>query len=424
MIPTNQAEEDTTLNVPNINNLFQFASTLIGNNENSDVPSPFSFLNSPEFSQTVESMTRGLLSTLTQGSTTSNRRKRNRMVKKDAEEEEECDKKNRTKDLVLELPVSLEDMYRGKNKKITVKRKRSYEQSDGTYKIVEERHQLVVEIERGARNDTKIVFPNKADELPGFEKGDVVVILKEQEHSLYIRCFDDLMINRNISISELFYFDTVLKLLDGSFVRIQNSENDLLSDLGYIRKIIGKGMPVPSDPTKYGDLFIQFNVVPNCEVIPSKQELRNIFPPLNELPEDCNENESIELEKLEDDDYYKLDLFEEDECSESNEDSSDEESESELDETQVNTSIKEGEEEEEDDDEDENEEEEEEEDDDEDEEDDDDDDEELTEQQRDNYVEEDNDEEFKEEIQPEDIIVFKSSKKGSKIREVLDLDTC
>ena len=93
MIPTNQAEEDTTLNVPNINNLFQFASTLIGNNENSDVPSPFSLLNSPEFSQTVESMTRGLLSTLTQGSTTSNRRKRNRMVKKDAEEEEECDKK-------------------------------------------------------------------------------------------------------------------------------------------------------------------------------------------------------------------------------------------------------------------------------------------------------------------------------------------
>ena len=253
----------------------------------------------------------------------------------------------RTKDLVLELSVTLEDMYRGKNKKITVKRKRSYKQSDGTYKIVEERHQLIVDIEQGARNDTKIVFPNEADELPGFENGDVIVILKEQEHPLYIRCLDDLMINRNISISELFYFDTVLKLLDGFSVQIQNSKNNLLSDLGYIRKIVGKGMPVPSDPTKYGDLFVQFNVVPNCEVVPSKEELHHIFPPLNESPEDCVEKEAIELEKLEDDDYYKLDLFEEDECSESNENSSDDDdSESELDKTETNKGIEEEEEDE------------------------------------------------------------------------------
>ena len=66
MIPTNQADEDSILNVPNINNLFQLASSLMGNVD--DNQSPFSFLNTPEFSQTVESMTQGLLSTLSQGS--------------------------------------------------------------------------------------------------------------------------------------------------------------------------------------------------------------------------------------------------------------------------------------------------------------------------------------------------------------------
>ena len=419
----NQADDTLPpfpINGPNMNNFLQFASTLMGNGEGAgagDAQSPFSFLNSPEFTQTVECMTRGLLSSLSNGSmgtpNSNNKRKRENKRLQTEEGEDDEEQEMKTKDLVLELPVTLEDMHRGKNKKITVKRKRSYEQSDGTFKIVEERHQWIVEIDRGARNDTRIVFPNEADELPGFQKGDVVVILKEQEHPVYIRCLDDLMITRNISISELFYFDTVLKLLDGSSLRIQNSANDLLSDLGYIRKVAGKGMPVPSDPDTYGDLFLQFNVVPNCEDIPVKEELRKIFPPLNEVPDDSVDTVPVELEKLEDDDYYKLDLFEEDECSESN--SSDDEEESDT--LHECSKEEEEDEEEEDDEEDEEDEEEEEEEEEEYQQEEEEDEEEVAE-------EEGNENEFQEDIEPEDIIVFKSNKKGSRIRETLDLDAC
>ena len=221
------------------------------------------------------------------------------------------------------------------------------------------------------------------------------------------------MITRNISISELFYFDTVLKLLDGSSLRIQNSANDLLSDLGYIRKVAGKGMPVPSDPDTYGDLFIQFNVVPNCEDIPVKEELRKIFPPLNEVPDDSVDTVPVELEKLEDDDYYKLDLFEEDECSELN--CSDDEEESD---TLHECSKEEEEDEEEEDDEDDEEDEEEEEEEEEEYQ------QEEEEDEEEVAEEEGNENEFQEDIEPEDIIVFKSNKKGSRIRETLDLDAC
>ena len=82
----------------------------MGGNGN-DLPSPLAFINTPEFSQTVESMTRGLLESLTNGGgfPQVNRKKSNKT---------ENDEKNKTKDLVLELPVSLEDLYRGKKKKI------------------------------------------------------------------------------------------------------------------------------------------------------------------------------------------------------------------------------------------------------------------------------------------------------------------
>ena len=296
------------LKAPQLGDIFKMASSIMGGNGN-DLPSPLAFINTPEFSQTVESMTRGLLESLTNGGgfPQVNRKKSNKT---------ENDEKNKTKDLVLELPVSLEDLYRGKNKKVTVKRKRSYEQSDGTFKIVEERHKLLIEIKKGSRNDQRIVFPNEADELPGFESGDVIIILKEQEHPVFIRCFDDLMVNRNISISELFYFDTCLTLLDGTSIRIKNTQNDLLSESGYIRKITGKGMPIPNNPTKYGDLFVQFNVVPQCDVVPSKEDLCALFPPLNVLSKEDESKEVIELDILADDDFYKLDLFEEDECDE------------------------------------------------------------------------------------------------------------
>ena len=297
------------IKTPQLSDFFKIASNLMnGSNENEEFNSPLSFMNSPEFSQTVENMTRGLLQSLSSSNFDSKINLKSEMNRNDCNNES-----NKTKDLVLELPVTLEELYRGKNKKVTVKRKRSYEQSDGTFKIVEERKQIVIEIEKGSRNDQRIVFPNEADELPGFETGDVIVVLKEQENSNYIRCFDDLMINLNISISELFYFDTVLKLLDGTDLRVKNTSNDLLSECGYIRKIIGKGMPIPSDPNNFGDLFIQFNVVPQCDTIPSKDQLRLLFPPINNISNEDENKTFVELSTLEDDDFYKLDLFEEDE---------------------------------------------------------------------------------------------------------------
>jgi len=206
---------------PGVSDFMKFASSLLaGNNETGSI------FNSPEFTQSMESMTRALLNTLNNTSTSNNSSNcgsanGTNLISKNTSNT--C----RTKNLILQLPVTLEELYRGKQKKVTVKRKRAYEQSDKSFKIVEERKTLLVTIERGYRDDHRIVFPNEADEIPGFDTGDVVIILKEQQHNDFIRCCDDLMITRNISISELFYFDSIIKHLDGSALRIQNTVNDV-----------------------------------------------------------------------------------------------------------------------------------------------------------------------------------------------------
>ena len=259
-------------------NFDSFLKMLVGDN-----------LEMHEFSETVGNLTKGLLQKL-----------------QEVEPNEKMeDEKRRTKDLILKFPVSLEDLYRGKNKKVVVKRKHAYEQSDGSLKIVEERKTLVIPIKPGTKNNSRIVFPNEADEIPGFDRGDVIVIIKEQPHPVYERYYDDLLVTINISVSELYYFETTLKLLDGSYIKITKNSNDILSEHGFVRKIEGKGMP---NEKNNGDLFVQFNLQHVYDVLPPKKELCALFPVMNQTKE---EGESVQLCFLIDEDYYKLDLFEE-----------------------------------------------------------------------------------------------------------------
>ena len=299
--------------------------------------------NSNEFAQTFESIARGVLQKIQEPPPTP-------VMLQDQDQIT-----RRTKDLVLEFPVSLLDLYRGKNKKIVVKRKQAYEQSDGSFKLVEERKTLDVNIKPGTRNNHKVVFPNEADFIPGFERGDVVIILKEKEHPIFIRCYDDLLVNFNISISELYYFETDLTLLDGSCLSIRNSNNDLLSEHGYIRKIPNRGMPIfENDENKKGDLFIQFTLVPlyNDE-LPDRQQLMNLFPSFNV----ATQSEMTEMSRLVDDDYYKLDLFEENtKKNDENEENDDDEVEADEDEDEEEDEVADEDDEEEDEDEDDDEE--------------------------------------------------------------------
>ena len=70
-------------------------------------------------------------------------------------------------------------------------------------------------------------------------------------------------------------------------------------------------MPLPSNPEMYGDLFLQFNILSNYGDVPSKKELTNLFPPINISTNNEDISAYVHMESLNNDDYYKFDVFEE-----------------------------------------------------------------------------------------------------------------
>mmetsp|Transcript_50581 Transcript_50581/g.109702 ORF Transcript_50581/g.109702 Transcript_50581/m.109702 type:complete len:502 (+) Transcript_50581:75-1580(+) len=88
---------------------------------------------------------------------------------------------------------------------------------------------LDVHIPKGAPDQHKINFSEKADEIPDGEAGDVVFVLQEQPHSDFKRKGDDLYIERSISLSEaLCGFKMQIKHLDDRVLIIKSKPGEVL----------------------------------------------------------------------------------------------------------------------------------------------------------------------------------------------------
>ena len=69
-------------------------------------------------------------------------------------------------------------------------------------KVVQEKKVLEVHIEKGMVNNQKIVFQGEADEAPGTIPGDIVFVVQEKEHATFKRKGPDLFLEKDISLTE------------------------------------------------------------------------------------------------------------------------------------------------------------------------------------------------------------------------------
>jgi len=75
---------------------------------------------------------------------------------------------------------------------------------------------LEVNVQKGAPDGHKIVFHNKADEIPDGDAGDVIFVLKEKPHDVFKRHGADLYVKKTINLVEaLCGFVMEFKKLDG-----------------------------------------------------------------------------------------------------------------------------------------------------------------------------------------------------------------
>ena len=191
----------------------------------------------------------------------------------------ECDPINpRTKDMMFTMDVTLEDLYCGKKKKLAIRRQKI----DGD-SIVEEKKKISVTIEKGMIDEQSIRFNKLADEKQGYDTGDVVIILSLQEHEVFERDGNNLIIEKEISLSESYNPCTYLTHLDGRVLKITGERMDVLGeDFDTFKKVTGEGMPITGQPGTFGDLFIRFKcVLPQSFDSKQMEQLLKLFPKIN-----------------------------------------------------------------------------------------------------------------------------------------------
>jgi hypothetical protein len=211
----------------------------------------------------------------------------------------------KTRDICFDLNVDLDDFYTGKKKKINIKRKRIIE-VDGKQKVVEEKKKIIIPIEKGMKDEQQIRFEGEADQIPGYKPGDIIITLIENEHSVFQRDEDNLIMVKNINIFQLYEYSFDITHLDGRVLRVHKNAGDSLHLNDSLRKISSQGMPLYKNEGSFGDLFIRFNlVIPKSLEQPKLQKLKEIF---DESSEQLSDDYSIEftLENVSDTDIEDL----------------------------------------------------------------------------------------------------------------------
>jgi len=144
-------------------------------------------------------------------------------------------------------------------------------------KMISKKEVLEVFVEKGSPDGHKIVFHGKADESSGCEPGDVIAVVKQQEHREFMRKGADLYIERDISLAEaLTGFRIAVQHLDGRTLVVCSKPGEVLQPQRSgmaLKAVTGGGMPIHQDPFNFGNLFLVFRI---------------IFPQLIE-PSICNE---------------------------------------------------------------------------------------------------------------------------------------
>jgi len=246
----------------------------------------------------------------------------------------------RTKDLNFTLNVSLEDLYLGKTKKLAVRRKRII--TDGKKKsLTEEKKKISVNIEPGMYDEQVITFNKQADEKEGYETGDIVITLCCAEHDVFEREGDNLLIEKEISLSEAYDCNMTITLLDGKEININSNPINIFGEeLESYRKLKGFGMPIHGKENKFGDLIIKFKpLVPSNLTTEQLDTLKQLFPKINnkkELPKELE----FDLELATESDFEYSDDEDDDSDYDSEDDSEDDEDEDEDDSNEIDEVLK------------------------------------------------------------------------------------
>ena len=152
-------------------------------------------------------------------------------------------------------------------------------------KIEEEKKIITVHVEPGMEDGDQITFPGCSDEAPDAETGDLIIILRLKKHSVFTRNHDDLLITKNITLSEaLLGTRFAIDHLDGRKIVVSTDPNQVIVP-NSVKLIEREGMPRRGNQFEKGNLFVKFEIdFPKSTKLTNdfKEALQKCLPPPNE----------------------------------------------------------------------------------------------------------------------------------------------
>ncbi|KAM7260816.1 hypothetical protein ACFE04_026291 [Oxalis oulophora] len=128
-------------------------------------------------------------------------------------------------------------------------------------KVTLEKKVTEVHVDKGMKDGHKIVFKGKADEAPDTVTGDIVFVVQQKPHSKFKRVSDDLIVEHTLSLTEaLCGFQFSLTHLDGRQLLIKSNPGEVIKP-DQSKAINDEGMPHYERSFMKGKLYIKFNVV-------------------------------------------------------------------------------------------------------------------------------------------------------------------
>jgi len=163
-------------------------------------------------------------------------------------------------------------------------------------KVNRERKILEVSVDKGMEDGQKITFGGEGDQEPGLEPGDIIIVLDEKEHATFKRNGTDLIMKMNINITEaLCGFKKSIATLDNRTLIVQTIPGEVMKS-GDLKCVFGEGMPTYRNPFEKGKLIIQFTVdfpeTLDPAIIPKLEKLL----PAKEEPMIPEEHEEVNMQ--------------------------------------------------------------------------------------------------------------------------------
>lgn len=166
-------------------------------------------------------------------------------------------------DCVVNVLVTLEEVFTGVRKEYTVTRYRDNEI---------ENKKVIVKLPPGIKFGHKIVLKGQGNKCIGHEPHDIVLIVKEIKHKVFSRKGNDLQMNYVVALKQaLLGFDISTTSIDNESIT-----NHVYGPIyeGYQHIIKGYGMPVEEEPGMRGNLLVNISI--EYPHVLSEEERENI----------------------------------------------------------------------------------------------------------------------------------------------------